>query len=183
MKRIFLIASLFALPAFSAMAAIDTNGLIASYQAEGYATIEVTKGLNQTKVEALKEGVKVEVIYDNATGAVLKSENGSVESGDDIAAGVSVREVTRDFVNDDGESSDDAAEDASDDSADDGDNEGSDDSGSDDNGGDDNGSDDGGSDDNGGDDNGSDNEGSGDNGGEDHDSSDHDGGDSEGNDD
>ena len=145
MKRIFLIAALYALPTAS-FAAIDTDGLVAGYQADGYTAIEVTRGPNQTKVEAVRGSSKVEVVYDNATGAALKSEHDTAEADDDIKPGVSVRDRNRDFTGDD-------------DSADD-------------NGSDDNGSDDNGDDDNGDDHDGNDNDGSG-RGGDDHGDDDH----------
>ncbi|TXI03404.1 MAG: PepSY domain-containing protein [Pseudorhodobacter sp.] len=169
MKRIFLIAAMFALPSTVAMAAIDTDGLIAGYQAEGYTTIEVTRGLNQTKVEAIRGTEKVEVVYDNATGQPMKSEVEAAEADDDIRPGVTVRDRNRDFVR--ANSSDD---DSMDDDGDDDNGKGrgrgrgrDGDIGDDDDGGDDNGSDDNGSDDNGGDDNGDDDDGGDDNGGDD----------------
>lgn len=103
MKRIFLIAALFALPTTTALAAIDTDGLIAGYQAEGYTTIEVTRGTTQTKVEAIRGTEKLEVVYDNETGATLKSELGAPEADDDILPGVTVRDRARDFVRTDDE--------------------------------------------------------------------------------
>jgi hypothetical protein len=168
MKRIFALAAMFALPATVSFAAIDTNGLISRFQGDGYTTIEVTRGINETKVEAIRNNEKVEVVYDNATGAVLETEFGAPDADDDIRPGVTVRDRNRDFVRDDDDRDDDGDDDGDDNQDDDrdGDN-GSDDDGSDDNGGDDNGSDDNGSDDNGGDDNGSDDNGGDDNGGDD----------------
>lgn len=166
MKRIFLIAALFALPTTTAFAAITTDSLVSGYQAEGYTTIEVTQGVTQTKVEAIKDSAKIEVVYDTETGNVLSTETGSVSADDDVRPGVSVRTKDRDFV---GSSSgdDDTDDDSNDDSNDDGDDNSGDDDGSTD--GDDNGS---GDDSDSGDDSGS-----GDDHGSDHDSdgeSDHD---------
>lgn len=144
MKRIFLIAALFALPTTTALAAIDTDGLIAGYQSEGYTTIEVTRGTTQTKVEAIRGTEKLEVVYDNETGATLKSELGAPEADDDILPGVTVRDRARDFVGDDDDSSDDDGEDSNDD--------GDDHDSGDDHGGDDGGDHDGGDDNGGGDD-------------------------------
>lgn len=149
MKRIFLIAAMLALPSTVALAAIDTDGLISSYQAEGYTTIEVTRGLSETKVEAIREGAKIEVIYDNATGAVLKRESGSAEPGDDIRPGVTLRDRNRNFLNDDDgdDDGDDMNDDRNDDRDDDRDDDHDDDRGHDDRGGDDRGGDDRGGDD------------------------------------
>ena len=45
--------------------------VVATYQAEAYSYISVKEGPTQIKVEAIKEGVKVEAIYDKATGCLL----------------------------------------------------------------------------------------------------------------
>ncbi len=173
MKRIFLIAALFALPTTTALAAIDTDGLIAGYQSEGYTTIEVTRGTTQTKVEAIRGTEKLEVVYDNETGATLKSELGAPEADDDILPGVTVRDRARDFVGNDDEDENEDEDGVSDDDGDDdgkgrgrgrgGDDDGDDhdegddhgDDGADHDSGDDHGGDDGGDHD-GGDDNGGD---------------------------
>ncbi len=172
MKRIFLIAALFALPTTTALAAIDTDGLIAGYQSEGYTTIEVTRGTTQTKVEAIRGTEKLEVVYDNETGATLKSELGAPEADDDILPGVTVRDRARDFVGNDDEDEDGVSDD-DDDSDDDGKGRGrgrgGDDDGDDHDEGDDHGDD--GADHDSGDDHGGD------------DGGDHDGGDDSGGDD
>ena len=87
MKRIFALAAMFALPASVGFAAIDTDGLISRFQGDGYTTIEVTRGINETKVEAIRNNEKVEVVYDNATGAVLETEFGTPDADDDIRPG------------------------------------------------------------------------------------------------
>ena len=75
-----------------------------------YEYIEIKYGLTQVKVEAVDNDTlqKIEVIYDRATGAVLKSE---IEAaGDDAGrSGVVVKSLTRDFVDngDDDSSGDD----------------------------------------------------------------------------
>ena len=107
MKRIFAIAAMFALPASVGFAAIDTDGLISRFQGDGYTTIEVTRGINETKVEAIRNNEKVEVVYDNATGSVLETEFGTPDADDDIRPGVTVRDRNRDFVRDDDDRDDD----------------------------------------------------------------------------
>ena len=129
MKRIFALAAMFALPASVGFAAIDTDGLISRFQGDGYTTIEVTRGINETKVEAIRNNEKVEVVYDNTTGAVLETEFGAPDADDDIQPGVTVRDRNRDFVREDDDRDDDNSRD----------DDGSDDNGGDDNGGDDNG--------------------------------------------
>ena len=98
MKLLSTTALIAALSAGTAIAAIDTNALVADYRAQGYTSIEVRTGPTQTRVEAIRGTEKVEVIYDRETGGVLKSETGVVEAGDDSRPGVSIRDRERDFV-------------------------------------------------------------------------------------
>lgn len=128
-----------------AFAAIDGNALADDYLAQGYTFAEVKVGPTQTKVEAIKGDMKVEVIYDNETAEILKSEQKSVESDDASRVGKQVGTVNRDF-----EGSDDEGRDKHDDDNDDHDGKGR---GGDDDHGDDHGGDSDGHDDN---DNGSD---------------------------
>ena len=146
----------------AAFAAIDGNALADAYLAEGYSFVEVKVGLTQTKVEAIKDGIKVEVIYDNETQDIIKREREAADAGDADRKGKEVRTVDSDFEgDDDGDRNDDDAEDDDDDDhGDDNDDDNSDDS-DDDNGDDDDDSDDDGDHDNGddGDDNGGDDDG------------------------
>ncbi|MFM7655529.1 MAG: PepSY domain-containing protein, partial [Paracoccaceae bacterium] len=128
MKRIFALAAFFALPAGASFANIDTNGLISQFQGDGYTTIEVTRGITETKVEAIRNNEKVEVVYDNATGAVLETEFGTPDADDDIRPGVTVRDRNRDFVRDDDDRDDDLDDDRDDDRDDDLDDDRDDDS-------------------------------------------------------
>lgn len=190
MNRIFLLATMFALSAPAAFAEIDTDGLIGRFQDDGYTTIEVTRGLTQTKVEAINQDSKVEVVFDNASGQVLDQEFDTPEADDDTQPGVTVRDRNRDFVDsgdqeddqeddlDDGQDdnqSDDQDEDRGEDDADEDrgdDNRGDDDRGDDDQGDDGQGDDDQGDDDHGDDDRGDDDRGSDRSGGDDRDSDD-----------
>jgi phosphopantothenoylcysteine synthetase/decarboxylase len=95
--RLILTAAAAAFYATIASAAITTDQLVSEFQAQGYTFIEVTKGLSQYKVEAVKGTEKIEVIYDAETGAILKSEMEA--AGDDAGrTGVQVRERDRNFV-------------------------------------------------------------------------------------
>ena len=124
MKRTTFLAAAFALVAGMALAQDPTQAMIDQFKADGYTRIEVKTGPTLTKIEAIRDGQKVEVVVDNATGEVIKRETQAVEPGEDISSGV--------FIDDDG--ADDGA-DTDDDDDDDGDDD--DDSGSDDHGGDD----------------------------------------------
>lgn len=119
-----------ALSANMAFAAINPETLAQSYLAEGYSYVEVKVGPTQTKLEAVKGNRKVEVIYDNATSQIIKSE---FEDADDDyvgRAGVKIEDSDKDF------------EDARDDEDDEGDDDENDDDENDDDEGDDDDSDD-----------------------------------------
>lgn len=99
MKRIaYLAATVAFLAASSAQAAVDPETLGREWWSQGFTGIEVTVGRSQVKVEGIRDGQKVEVIYDAATGAELKRETGVPEAGDDIHNGISIRQRNRDFV-------------------------------------------------------------------------------------
>ncbi|MFN6926184.1 MAG: PepSY domain-containing protein, partial [Tabrizicola sp.] len=72
--RLMLFTAAAALSANMAFAAIDANALADRYLAEGYDFVEVKVGPTQTKVEAIKGDTKVEVVYDNETGDIIKEE-------------------------------------------------------------------------------------------------------------
>ena len=184
MRRTFLLAGALLLTGHAALA-LTSEQVIDDLTAQGYTRIEVRNGLTQTKVEAIRGTTKLEVIYDQATGAILKSETEAVEPGDDTTPGISVRNRNRDFVRVSGrDDSDDSDDDSSsdddddrrdwsddddddsrgrdDDSDDDSDDDRGDDHGGDDHGGDDRGGDEGGGDDRGGEGHGGDSGGDGD---------------------
>ncbi len=177
--RLMMFTAAAALTGTMAYAAIDGQSLAQSYLDAGYSYVEVKVGPTQTKLEAIKDSVHVEVVYDNATGAIVTSEQQAADPADVGRVGTEVKVVGDDFAGDDngGEVGDDNGNDANDDNGDDasddngGDDNGSDDSGDDDHGGsggsDDSGSDDSGSDDSGSDDSGSDDSGSDDSGSDD----------------
>lgn len=119
MKRIFALAAMLAIPASMSLAAINTDELVKSYQDQKYTTIEVTVGLNQTKVEAIRNNEKIEVVYDNETGNVLETELGTPDADDDITPGVTVRYDNDDSVNDDDLDDDSKDDDHDDDHGDD----------------------------------------------------------------
>ena len=146
-----------------AMADAFTDKIVADLQSNGYDRIEIKVGPSQTKAEAINGNRKIEVVYDNATGSIIKQEHESA-AGESISQGVDVRREDRDFER----RGDDRSDDNSMDSADDDDDHGSDDHGSGHDSNDDDGNDDDGSDDHGGDDHGDDDDGDDDHGGDDH---------------
>ncbi len=65
------------------------------YADEGYTRIEVKVAQTQAKIEAIKDGVKIEAIYDLETGKMLKLEREAVRAGENTSPGVFVREEDR----------------------------------------------------------------------------------------
>jgi hypothetical protein len=164
--KLMMFTAAVAFSATMAQATITVNDVVQTYQDAAYTSIEVKEGPTQIKVEAIKDGMKIEVVYDKASGDVIRQESHSASAEDAAQTGVEVSSTDRDFSDDTGVSDDDGANhDAGDDHGSDANDDGSDDqggssaddnSGSDDQGDDDNsgsGSDHGGGDDNGGDDN------------------------------
>ena len=99
-KKLFLMTTSAAVLAGSmALADAFSDAVIANLQSEGFTGIEVKNGISQTKVEAVRGTDKLEVVYDRATGAILKQEWETAEP-DDLFEGVEVRTRFRDFLDD-----------------------------------------------------------------------------------
>lgn len=131
MNRTTFLAAAITLAAGMAFAQDATQTMIDQFKADGYTRIEVKTGPTLTKIEAIRDGQKVEVIVDNATGEVIKRETEAVVPGENVSPGV--------FMDDDGaDDSADSVDDDQDDSDDD-DDDSDDDNGDDDNGDDDSG--------------------------------------------
>lgn len=101
--------------AFSASMAqaITVDDVVKTYQDAAYSAIEVKESPNQIKVEGVKDGVKVEVVYDKATGDVVKRESEAAGVGDSNS-GLEVSSTDHDFTGDDSgddDSSDDGVSD------------------------------------------------------------------------
>ena len=145
MQKMFISATaLLLLSASYGAAAITGQDIATQYQSSGYQSIEVTVGPTQAKVEAVKDGVKTEAVYDLETGNVLKSESENVGANEDLSSKVEMNTSDEDFTHESGD--DNKADDAEDDNSgsssghdegdDNGDDNGSDHSGSDHDGGD-----------------------------------------------
>jgi hypothetical protein len=124
--KLMLFTAAAALSANMAFAAIDANALADSYLDEGYDYVEVKIGPTQTKVEAIKGNVKVEVIYDNETGDIIKQEQESADADDMGRTGKQVRTVRDDFEDRDDDDDEDEDDDDADEDDDDDDDHGSD---------------------------------------------------------
>jgi len=123
MYKILMTTAAIALGASIASAQTTTDSIVQDLKDQGYTRIHVKTGATRIKVEALRDGEKLEVVYNRGTGEVLKREIG-MAGADDGSGGMSGSDDSGSGSGHDG---------------------GSDDGGSD--GGHDGGSDDGGSDD------------------------------------
>ena len=98
MKRLVLFPALamigLANPAF---ADPFSDAVIREYQSLGFSRIEVKNGISQTKVEATRGNRTVEVVYDRASGSIIKQEWEAAEPRD-RQPGIEVRDEDRDFV-------------------------------------------------------------------------------------
>ena len=85
-------------PAGVALADVSTDAIISDLTAQGFTRIEIRRGPNQIKVEGIRGTQELEVVYDRATGAILKREVGTADLFDDTRPGVLIRDRDRDFV-------------------------------------------------------------------------------------
>lgn len=106
MKKLLLLSTGLIFAAGVASAATTADQLVSAYQADGYSTIEVTTGTGQIKVEAVRDTTKVEVVYDAASGAILRQEQSSVPASE-AGQGVEMKTAKGDFVKNDGKAADD----------------------------------------------------------------------------
>jgi hypothetical protein len=112
MRRTLLLGTaLFLAMASASQAAITAEDIVAQYQSAGYQRIEVEVGVTRAKVEAIKDGQKIEVTYDLETGAVLKSETETLPAGADVTPGVEVKTSDDDDLDDSNDDLDDDEED------------------------------------------------------------------------
>ena len=84
-----------------AFAQTSSDQIIADLQAQGFTRVEITNGPTQIKVEAIRGTEKLEVIYDAATGTIIKQEMETVGAGDDTTPGVEIDSESEDFLDDD----------------------------------------------------------------------------------
>ncbi|WP_084861083.1 PepSY domain-containing protein [Salibaculum halophilum] len=78
-----------------------TDQIVADLQSQGYTYIEVKEGPSQIKAEAVRDGRKLEVVYDSATGEILKQETEAAEGDYATRTGVEVDSDDEDFLDDD----------------------------------------------------------------------------------
>ncbi len=125
-KTLLSTTAIFALTATTGFAQSIAEQVVTQLQAEGYQRIEVKNGPNQVKVEAIRNGRKLEVVYDAATGAILDQEVEPVDDDDETSPGVEISDEDEDFIDDEDDDEGDD-EDGDDDEDDDEDNDDADD--------------------------------------------------------
>ena len=102
MKQITFITTALLLAAGTAGAQSSTQaGVIERLQSQGYDYIEIKEGLTQTKVEAIRGTEKLEFVYDNTSGTILKQEVERAEADEIGRNGVELDRRDRDFVESD----------------------------------------------------------------------------------
>jgi hypothetical protein len=130
--RLMMFSAALALSAGMANAApITAADVLQSYTEAGFSAIEIRETATTIKVEAVKDGVRLELVYDKASGDVIKREQGADTGQSSSTAGVDDHDEQGD---DDEAGSDDGPDhDAGDDhgSEHDGGHDGGDDSGDD----------------------------------------------------
>ena len=95
--KLMMMAAGFGIWGGMALAAVDTDALVADLQQQGYSWIEVKRGPTQIEVEAVRGTKKIETVYDIATGAVLDHETDRASRREQSRTGVKVRDSLRDF--------------------------------------------------------------------------------------
>jgi hypothetical protein len=78
-----------------------TDQIVADLQSQGFTYVEVKEGPSQIKAEAVRDGTKLEVIYDSATGEILKQESEAAEGEYAQRTGVEIDSDDEDFLDDD----------------------------------------------------------------------------------
>ncbi len=75
-----------------------TQGVLETFEAEGFTHIEIKNGPTQVKVEGLRGTTKYEVIYDRDSGRILKQETERADDDDLDDRGIEIETEDRDFV-------------------------------------------------------------------------------------
>ncbi len=95
--------------------------VISQLQAEGYERIEISSSSSRVEVEAIRDGMKLEVTYDAVTGEILEQEVRPVNDSDDTTPGIEIDGQDDDSSDDDEDENDD--DDSDDDDEDDDEND------------------------------------------------------------
>jgi len=99
-KTLLATTATLALASTPALAQSATDQIVADLQSQGFTYVEVQEGPSQIKVEAVRDGMKLEVIYDSATGEILRQETEVAEGEYATRTGVEIESDDEDFIDD-----------------------------------------------------------------------------------
>ena len=131
-RRLLLATAALVLTAGLATADAFSDKVVADLQAMGYEFIEVKRGVSQLKIEAIRGTRKLEVIYDLATGDILKQETERADANEIGRTGVEIKTTGEDITDDEKDDAEDVNDDDEDDDDHDNDNDNDDDDDKDD---------------------------------------------------
>lgn len=77
--RNIIIASAIAVTGTCAIAGTAADTIAANLAADGYTSVEVRTGMLRSRIEAIRGSEKLELVVDNSTGDVVKSETGAAD--------------------------------------------------------------------------------------------------------
>lgn len=77
-SKLMMFTAALALSTGIAQAAITADDILQSYKDGGFSAIEVRETATTVKVEAVKDGVKLELVYDKASGDVIKRQQRAI---------------------------------------------------------------------------------------------------------
>lgn len=101
MQKSLALSTAFALWSVAAQADGFTDAVLAKFQERDFDFIEVKEGPTQVKVEAIRGTQKLEVIYDRATGNILKQEQEAADADEIGRSGVEFDRRSADFLDSD----------------------------------------------------------------------------------
>ena len=101
MQKTLALTTAFALWTAAAQADGFTDAVLAKFQERDFDYIEVKEGPTQVKVEAVRGTQKLEVIYDRATGSILKQEQERADSDEIGRSGIEIDRRNEDFLDGD----------------------------------------------------------------------------------
>ena len=101
MQKTLTLATAFSLWGAAVNADGFTDAVLAKFQDRDFDYIEIKEGLTQVKVEAIRGNQKLEVIYDRATGTILKQEQERADADEIGRSGIEFDRRNRDFLDGD----------------------------------------------------------------------------------
>lgn len=108
---LFLGTTLGVLATTPAFAQSFSDRVVESLRQQGFETVEIDNGPTQTKFEAVRDNTKLEVIYDRASGQVLKQETERFVGVFVEGQPIDIDTRDRDFLDDDDDDDDDRDDD------------------------------------------------------------------------